>query len=205
MAIIRSGLSTTELGIDTNSNAARISQYDSSGNRIISEPVGVYMLPINLGRLTAIIAANSAIWTMRNTDTKTIRILDIEIHSAFDGTAVSTSALYNIVRFNTATPTGGTAMTVIKASNDFSNSAITDARYNPAAALTVTSVVFETPLAGISNPRQVNSTSYIHLKGNEIVYNTFELASGEGLAIRLGVDSVVGDVISGYVRWMELQ
>lgn len=204
MALI-TGKSGSVLEVDATSGAVRNTEYTVDGDPLHSKPVGIYHLPISLGRFTATTAADSLVWSMRNTHTtKKVKILEIVLCTGFDGTAAATSAQYNLVRFSAATPTGGSAITVVKASTSYNTSIVTDARQDPAAALTVTSVVFETAMASISNPRQVSSTNNLKIKANDNVYDVLEILAGEGLGIKIGVTAVVGDVISGYVRWMEV-
>lgn len=205
MALITGIDSNVSLEVGATSKAARVTQYTDAGTLLYPAPIGIYHLPISMGRLTAAIADESLIWSMRNTHaTKSVRILEIAICTGFDGTAAATSAQYNIVRFSNATPTGGSAITVIKASNSYNTSIVTDARQDAGAALTVTSIVFETAMASFSNPRQVSATNSFSSKYNTNVYDVFDLAAGEGLGIRIGETAVIGDSISGYVRWMEV-
>jgi hypothetical protein len=204
---IKSGASADHWTIDPISKAGRVTLYDTLGVEVNKAPLGSYMLPINMGRLTAAIAANSLIWSMRNAvgSGKTVKIRRVLSNVAFDGTAAATTALYDWVRYSAATPTGGTPMVVIKKRNTAPPSAITDARFNAGAALSVTSVVFETSAFSIGNQRQVaaGKTADLRFEVSGQDYDNFELAAGEGFGVRLNVASVIGDSISGGVTWDE--
>lgn len=204
MAVIKSGATADELTIDPTSKAARITLYDSAGNELHKEPNGSYLLRIPNARLTAAIAANSAIWTVRNGSSRTMRIKRISVSAKFDGTAAATTAQFQLQRFTTATPSGGTALTAVKKRTALGSSTIADARFNYAAALTVTGVVFEEAFFEWGVQRQVSAVSnHDLLAGLETQEALIELAPNEGLAIRLGVVAVIGDALGGYVEWDE--
>lgn len=203
MAAIK-GKSGQQLEVDGISYAARVTLYDKLGNPIVSEPKGSYMLPVSMGRQTAAIASGSSIWTMRNNTVKTMRLQDIMLMAGFDGTPAATSAIYNLVRFSAATPSGGAAVLPIKTKSGWGVSNLLDARQDPAAALTVTNVVFETAFATLNCPRQNGATNDLQLMIGKSYWDAIELAPSEGLAIQLGAVGVIGDVISGYVRWIEV-
>lgn len=204
---LQSGVDASLATVDPTSKALRVTLYDTLGVEVNKAPIGSYLLPINMGRLTAAIAANSLIWSVRNAvgSGKTVKIRRILSNVAFDGTAAATTALYDWVRFSAATPTGGTAMTVIKKRNSAPASAVTDARFNAAAALGVAGVVFETSFFSIGNQRQVaaGKTADLRFEVSGQDYDNFELAPGEGMGIRLNQVAVIGDSISGGVTWDE--
>jgi hypothetical protein len=204
---VKSGAGASLLTVDPTSLAARVTLYDSAGVEVNKAPNGSYMLPINMGRLTAAVAANSLIWSMRNiTPARTVKIRRILCNVSFDGTAAATTALYDWVRYTTATPTGGTVLSVIKKRTGLPTSSVTDARQNAAAALGVTSVVFETSFFSINNQRQLSAgkTADLRFEVSGQDYDNFELATGEGLGIRLNQVAVIGDSISGGVSWDEV-
>lgn len=204
--IIQSGATTDVLTVDATSKAARATAYDSGGTELIPAITGAYMLPIRV-RQTNTTAADSTVWAMRNVaGPSTVHIRKIRGAVIFDGTAAAATTIgYDLIRFSAATPTTGTALTVVDKRNAYAASAVTDARFLD-TGLSVTSVVFETPFAQLLIPVSVTSM----IREFEIDFDQmgmrrsgFELASGEGLCIRLTANAVVGLGISGFVEWDE--
>ena len=149
-------------------------------------------------------AAGSTIWAMRNVGTKTVRLRNIDLMVGFSGTAAATAQSYQIVRFSGATPTGGTALVVVKRRNSASATTITDARFGGVTqtALTVAGVAFEAVASHVGCSRQNGPGSHF----DQIWPNTqdgFEIAVNEGLAIQIELIAVAGDWISGTVTWDE--
>lgn len=205
IAKIQSGASTDVLTIDATSKAARATQYDSGGTELFPAITGAYMLPIRV-RQTATTAAASTVWAMRNVSGPlTVYIRKIKGAIIFDGTAATNTIGYDFMRFTTATPSSGTALTVIKKRTAYASSNVTDARFVD-TGLTVTSIVFETPFAQALTPISVTSMVRpfeIDFTENGIRQSGFELASGQGLAIQLTATAVVGLAINGWVEWDE--
>lgn len=206
MAEIVSGASADKWTIDPVSKAGRVTLYDSTGNKLLLEtPVGSYILPINV-RQTATTASPATVWAMRNGATKTISIRRLRLSVLFDGTAAAaTTVKYTILRFSTATPSAGTALTVIKKRSSYASSTLTDARFLD-TGLTVTSVVFETDMHIIGLPISVTGgvspQDLLFSRANE-PYGDFELAANEGLAIQLKSQAAIGLGIVGSVEWDE--
>lgn len=180
-------------------------QTDDQGGLVNEVPDGSYLLPVQV-RQTATTAANATVFAMRNTSSaKTCFIKKIHLVAAFDGTAAASTSRYELCRFSAATPTAGTAITVIKKKSSYSASNVTDARFVD-TGLTTTSVTFEMAFAFVAAQRQVSATSVYTIDfnmGGDEAYDDFTLAPGEGLCIRLGVTAVIGDSITGYVEWDE--
>lgn len=207
MALIQSGATADLLTVDPTSKAARVTLYDNAGNEVLKPPTGAYVLPVSVTQ-SAATAANSTVWAMRYvTGSLTAKIRRIRLAVGFNGTAAAaTSVAYHLCRFSTATPTGGTAIGVIKKRNSYAGSVVTDARFLD-TGLTVAGVVFETPFAQMSIP--VSVTGVINPWEVDFVdvgdrFDEFALVAGEGLAIRLDVVAVAGQIISGYVEWDEV-
>lgn len=167
---------------------------------ILSPVTNYYSVPVAI-RQSAATAANATIWTMRNAaaSTKTVIIERIYLMISFDaGTPITRSfQRYDLERFSAATPTAGTAITVV--SQDSSNPAtqVTDVRFLD-TGLTTTGVTFGTSFCNIGVPASDGATnSYVR----EIV--GFKLAPGEGFAIRLNVAAVVGQDLDGEIVWSE--
>lgn len=207
MAYIESGVGSAEkLTVDPTSKAARVTLYDSAGNKLLLDtPTGAYMLPVNI-RQSAATAANATVWAMRNGATKVMSIRRLRLAMMFDGTAAATTTLkYTIQRFSAATPTAGTALTVIKKRSSYGASTVADARFLD-TGLTTTSVTFETDAHILALPISVTSGNAFYDiqfgRANE-PYGDFELAVNEGLCIRLLNTAVVGQGLVGGVEWDE--
>jgi len=124
-----------------------------------------------------------------------VHVCALYLSAGFNGTAAASSSIYNLIRFRTATPTGGAALTPILLSGA-GTVGIGDARVDE-AGLTVTSVTFDTPWAQVGHPRQHGAVPYYQ-------HNVaLELPTGDGLGIRLGALAVAGDSITGWVTFEE--
>lgn len=203
MALIRSGATSDELTVDPTSKAARVTLYDSTGTKLFHEGADRYILRIP--RMTGgTPAAGSTILAFRNLGAKKVRIRKIGICSSFAGTAAATTQSYQLARFATATPTGGTALTVVKKRSSAAATTVTDARFGGATqtALTVTGVVFETPFAHVLCPRQ---NGYAMWADFDFINKeeAFEIDVNEGFAIQIELVAVAGDSISGFIEWDE--
>jgi hypothetical protein len=205
MAIIQSGATADTLTIDPSSNAARATLYDSSGNELIREPAGgIYHLPIGL-RLTTAIAAGGLVWAMRNGGTRTIYVTEIELLFGFDGTAAVSTSRWELIRFSGANPATGTTLTPVKHASSMPASTVQDARFNEAAALTVTGITFEGQAMAYGGcQRQLHANNNLHLRADALMRRgIFELAANEGLALRTNLAAVIGDSCLGHVAWEE--
>lgn len=206
MATIKSGAGGTTLTVDSGSNAARVTLYDVNGSAVRPTPTGTYMAPVSM-RFTGTTASGSSVWSIRAGASLSVYIRRIFLAAAFDGTAAATSAFYELHRFGTATPSGGTAGTVIKKDNLYGGSTLADFRQSATGgALTVTSVVFETALASLVNPRGATGGSCVM----NVDFTTspesrpfLVLAPNEGLAIQIAATAVVGDGLAGFIEWDE--
>lgn len=201
---IKSGATSDELTIDS-TGAARFTLYDTAGNELNAPVSGSYLANINF-RHTAADAANSTMWTMRNGATKTVYIRTIFLTTAFDGTAAASTLRYSVQRFTTATPTGGSAITIIKKNNSFGASTVADIRQG--GPLTTTSVVFENDAMTFGMPISVTNGiiwNQVYLDQPNQTYANFELAANEGLAIRVNSAqaAVIGWGMYGFVEWHE--
>lgn len=159
-----------------------------------------YSLPVNIRQSTTT-AANTTVWAMRNASgsPKQVVIEKIQLSMAFDaGTPLGRSLQrYEVRRFNTATPTGGTALTPVQMDLLAPATVVTDARAVD-TGLSVTSVVFDNSFFVISCP--ATDATVVQYVRTGI---PMKLAAGEGLAIRLNVAAVAGQSICGEVTWSE--
>lgn len=215
---LKSVAGSTIATIGATSKAIRITNYDSGGNVLNKIPTGSYLAPVSI-RHTAADAVDSCVWHMRNNDTSqtssplVVHIRAINLIFGFDGTAATNTVRYALHRSFAATPTGGTAVTVIKKKTSYAASVVGDIRGN--AVLTFS--------AGVSNSFEggTASPSAISIFGNPIsvtnavcsymmqinnpneTLECIELQPGEGLGIRLAVAAVAGQMLSGYIEWDE--
>lgn len=206
MAIIKSGATADTLTIDPISNAARVTLYGPDGIAIRPTILGSYLAPVAM-RFTGTTAANSTVWAMRNGSSISVYIRRIFLFAGFDGTAAASTSQFEVRRFNTATPSGGTAITVAKKDSAYTNTTLTDIRQDTGgAALTVTSVVFESPMLAIGCPRGLTgglATLPIDFTAAPENRPFTVLAPNEGLCIRNSIIGVVGDSLSGFIEWEE--
>ena len=162
--------------------------------------INYYSAPVNI-RQTAATAANATVWSMRNAvgSPVVIFIERIYLMMAFDsGTPITRSTqTYDLIRFSTATPTGGTAVTVTQMWSGDGSTNITDARFLD-TGLTTTGAVFNAPFAIVGCPATDATTTVFQREGIPIC-----LGPGEGLCIRLHSAAVIGQSLIGEVVWSE--
>lgn len=190
--------------------AGKMTLYDSLGNEVFAPPPNAaYALDVAVGRITGAITTGK-IFTMRNNTTRPMYIRRIALMAAFDGTAAATTQIYQLMRFTTATPSGGTSVSLpggaIKKDSSKGNSTLLAANYinSGTSPLTVTSVIFESAFASLNCQRQVGANQMLFMDW----YNTppgdiFILGVSEGLAINIVNTAVVGDSLSGTIEWDE--
>lgn len=159
-----------------------------------------YSAPINI-RQSAGTAANATVWAMRNAaaSTKTIYIERIELMMGFDaGTPLGRSLQrYDLIRFATATPTGGTAVAVAQMDSSALATQVTDVRFLD-TGLTTTGATLGATFATIGCPASDGATASYSRCGIAI-----KLGPGEGFAIRLNVAAVAGQSLTGDIVWSE--
>lgn len=179
---------------------AEVDKLGNIANAQMAIAAGYYSTPVNV-RQTAATAANATVWSLRNpaASTKTVYIERIYLMMDFDsGTPLGrTLQRYDLERFTTATPTAGTAITVVKMDSSDPTSAVTDVRFLD-TGLTTTSVAFGTPFATLGCPA-TDATTTIYVR--EAI--GFKLAPGEGICIRLNVAAVIGQGLTGEIVWSE--
>lgn len=88
MANIVSSNGTDKLTVDTTSNAARVTLYDSEGNELNSQPTGSYMTSFYIRNATTD-TSNSDVFALVNGNTKQVFIRRVWGMFSFDGTAVA--------------------------------------------------------------------------------------------------------------------
>lgn len=198
--------------VDDAPDALRIIEYDAEGNARWSNPNGAYFLDTyaRLGILTA--GAAVALFAMRNGATRQMRMKRIRLQGGFAGTAAATETVFSVVRFATATPTGGAAVTPAKKDTTAGASTVADARdvrgtNDATSGLTTTGVAFET----------IGEVTLIvpHQNGSVVVDESFgagndksdmDLVIGvnEGLALIVPAgNTIAGVFVSGMFEWEE--
>lgn len=166
-----------------------------------------YMLPIAF-RQTAATAADSTLWAMRNLGVnRAVYIRRLVLNVTFDGVAAASTSQYEVRRFRTATPTGGTALTVVKKNTNDAASAITDARFVD-TGLTVVGVAYDAPSVTVGAPRAAAAIvqGMYEWPGMSSGQGSgaFVLAENDGLCIRNGLVTVIGDAVTGWIEWDEV-
>lgn len=162
--------------------------------------IGYYSLPINI-RQSAATGSGATVFAMRNSATSTITVFieRITLLNGFDaGTPLTRSTQkYDLVRFSTATPTGGTTLSVQQTYSGDVSSQVTDARFLD-TGLTTTGVIFNPAFATIGCPASDGAT-------NNYVRETIPvmLGIGEGFCIKLNGAAVIGQSLTGEIVWGE--
>jgi len=176
-------------------------------------PFRAYSLPIAI-RQTAATAANAVPWAMLlpSTARRAIVMRRLIANVMFDGTAAASQSAYQLKRFRSTTPSGGTALTPIphnlldKGATGVSNASVVTASFLD-TGLTVAGIAVDGPIMSLGGARQVSSTAFY-----DIAFETLETGAsgraltidpGDGLCLALGVVAVVGDGIQGWVSWDE--
>jgi hypothetical protein len=159
-----------------------------------------YSAPIRI-RQSAATASGATVWSMRLTAaaTSNVYIERIYLQISFDaGTPLGRALLaYDLERFSAATPTAGTAVTVVQMDSSDDVTEVTDVRFLD-TGLTTTGLSFGTPFVTVGIPASDGATS-TYFRQNI----GFKLAPGEGLAIRLNGAAVIGQDLCGEIVWSE--
>ena len=185
----------------TAANAFPVQLYDASGNAITQPYLGEYYLAQSIPQFTAALAANTAVWAIRNGATRKMKLIITEATMGFAGTAAASSMQMSIRRFTTATPTGGTALTTLVTPEDSAMSATTiaDARCATAAAgLTTTGAVIGNPIFVGVVPRSVTGAVFNFEMSRDLVLNP-----NEGVLVQYDTVGVIGDVVGITMYWGE--
>lgn len=201
MAIIQSGSTADQLTVDPTSKAARVTIYNSDGSTYFHEFLSEQYLSVNIPRFTGALAAGTMLFSMRNSTTRRLKIVRTVLIASFDGTAAATTAQYSVRRFTTATPTAGTALTLLVVPEDTTKPAtqIADARCATASAgLTITSVVVGNPIVGVACSRGGTGQTTVIDHSQDIVLN-----SSEGICVQYDGTGVIGDALTVTMYWGE--
>lgn len=159
-----------------------------------------YSAPVNI-RQTALTSAGATVWAIRSAIAATVvvHIKQIDLILGFDSStpAMRGTFRYDFVRFSTATPTGGTAISVAQMYSGTTGTQIADARFLDTGLIT-TGVVFNPPFLTVGCPT-TDATAVFYQRNNIPVL----LGPGEGLCIRLNVLATIGQSLTGEIIWAE--
>jgi hypothetical protein len=130
-----------------------------------------------------------------------VYLREFNLTAAFDGTAAASSSWYDLERFRTATPTGGTtlaAQSLRGVPTASLGAALTDIRFLD-TGLTKGAATNDEPWFSMGCPRGAT--------GGSVPYDwcgSFEIVPGDGIWIALGVVAVIGDSIAGNMVFEEM-
>lgn len=162
-----------------------------------------YTLPLFIRQTST---NGGVVWAMRNLGQKAIYVRRIMVNVLFDGTTTPSQSQYQLSRFRTATPTAGTAQTVIKRNTSSAASVVTDARFSD-LGLTQGGMVIDTPMLSMGAPRTPGACAqYLYDWPAFLTDTTREpmiVPALDGLCLVLGVVAVIGDGIQGLIEWDE--
>lgn len=225
MAVIKSGATADQLTVDPLSKAARVTLYDVGG-LAVNPAYGIYSVAINVQPATTL-TNGTAYWSMRNTASgggksvylrgMTLNLSQTVVNTNTAASVAPARSIFEFIRFSTATPTGGTALTVVKRRNADATSVVTDVRHNP-TGLSMTSVVAEaspflltavtTPGVGFAPAAGNNPAAASYVTQQLDWTNGGEegrviLAPGEGLTIRANGTLQTSCAVLGMIWWDE--
>lgn len=210
MAVIKSGASTDQLTVDPTSKAARVTLYDFAGNAILPTELARCTSNI-LVRQTATTAAGAAVWAIRNSSAaRTVVILGVSFHCAFDGTGAATLMRYEFLKATTVTAfSGGTQVTSALHKTSLS-APLAETRVLD-TGLTLTGAAFGGPIYTATHGRITPSATALAAGPQHVLpfsvmgMGPLELAQNECLVLRNGPTnaSVVGDSVFGTVFFIE--
>lgn len=198
MAIIQDGESAVTLSIDAFTKAAKVLAVDVAGNPLNKVLAGAFVSSFEV--VPATLVAGTTFFSLRNTGTRRAFITRLEFNSSFSGTAAASRSVFNLTRFQGATPSGGTQTPALKRDTTLdANPHVGDIRFAP-AGLTVTGVTFDAaPLHKIAVANQLT----VGISGDMELAVPIVLNPGEGISIRAESAIVAGAALFGAVFWSE--
>jgi hypothetical protein len=199
MAKIESGLTADLLTIDPISKAARVTLYYADGTEMDIHPVSEYMAGGSI-LTTAAFAAGAGLFCLQNGPTGILKLKAIEMGVGFCGTAAATAMQLQLTRFNTASPTGGTAVVAASETSTMPATRAANIRIcTAAAALTITGIVQTGAMMNFVIPRSVTGT-----RGDFDITRDIELQPNEGILLSYLAAGVIGDTFSISAYWYEM-
>lgn len=182
----------------------------TASEEVFSNPARAYLMRIPMQQTTGVLAANAIMWGMHNGNSLTMRIKRITATVSFSGVVGATTSNFQFIRWSAPSGTnltGGTAIAPVRRTSSMLVSTFADARFNVGAALGVAGITFELePFLEIGVQRQPSPTALINIskEGGAQYDSIVSLAPNEGIAIRVGVATVLGDAIGGGIEWTEV-
>lgn len=167
-----------------------------------------FSLPVNI-RQSAATTAGNVVWAMRNlSQYRALWVRRIDLNAMFDGAPATSTSVYRLLRFTTATPTAGTAITPVpintRGASPAPASIVTDARFLDTGLTQGAMAYPEDAFALVGAPRAVGAVAFLNREwGDFNETRRLVVPPGEGIAIRLGLDAVVGDTLQGNIEWFE--
>lgn len=169
-----------------------------------------YMCDLTLGQFSAVTTAGSIFTFRTDPDAdKIILIKKLYVSLGFTGTAEATAQIYQLKMFSAATPSGGAAITPTKRLSTQPASSVLDIRsatISGTSPLTVTSVAFDASMRSFSCARRVGVAHAVLMEPyaeNKKSESGCILLPGEGFALLIANNAVVGDIITGCLTWEE--
>lgn len=191
-------LSTISVG--GGKSSALVTPVRSDGSEVDPVFIGEYYASQNIPQFSGALAANSALFAVRNGATRRMKMLTMELSLAFAGTAAATTMQVSVRRFTAATPTGGTAITIAQEDSASSASTVADARYCAAGtALTITGVTVGAPIFVASLARGATGGVFNFEMSRDVILNI-----NEGLLVQYDTVGVIGDSVGCTMYWGEL-
>lgn len=164
---------------------------------------GSHLLPVQIYPST--LTTGTVYWAMRNGDSGArIFINKIFIDADFIGTSAASRSILEFARFSTATPSGGTSLSVVSLDSQFPSSNLADARKSDSGLTTSGLSIESTPILSISVVSQVTANSFKSVVSeNHLEIDSICLNAGEGFLIRAQGSIVSGVGLTGYLQWSE--
>ena len=166
----------------------------------------IFKAPVKI-RHTGTPAAGEPVWAMRLKDAATViaHITRVYLVISFDGTAATSHASYTLQRNDTATMTGGAAITAVGMTTGQPATEMTDIRDDfDGSGLTDTGVVNKEEILNFGLPRTPTGKSQVY-DIKDVCYLKYldGALNSQGFAIVLDNTGVVGDGLHGFVEWEE--
>ena len=185
----------------TPANPFPVQMFKNDGTELEQTYLAEFCAAANIPQFTAALAANAGLFAIRNGTTRRVKMILSELSLSFAGTAAASTMQVSIRRFTTATPTAGTALTIVaEDSTNATATSVIDARCaTAAAALTTTGLVISAPIFVASVPRSVTGGIFNYEMQRDIILNV-----NEGLIVQYDTVGVIGDAISVTTYWGEM-
>lgn len=197
MTIIQGGISQVGMDVGSASKGAYVECVDANGRKVA--PLEVYSVSFDIAPST--LTDGTTYLSLRNTGARVALLRKAEFFLTFTGTVASSVSSYRFERATSTAPSGGTAITVAKRKTTNATSTITALFAN--GGLTTTGTTFESSFHRIGHLNQLQNVA-LDIDMTEFGEGSyFELASGEGLAVRASGAVVSGSRLIGSISWVE--